>query len=264
MGARGNPDHKEGRTAMKLKGRILPLLATAALVGTAWGTSQVQASDHDDGTTDMKTQNTNLTDLYVFTEKSQNPSASDEDLIFIMNANPRALARQNYYFNTGARYEFHVTRVGDNDDVPSGKDDVVLRYEFGAPDASMKQKVTVTAVRDGQTMSAASTAGGQDIVTTPLDAAPTNNDIKLGEDGLTVFAGLREDPFFFDVEQYFRVRDAAAKGAAGSVTFRSPGVDFTAGYNVLSIVTRVPRKFLQGANSSATSFDVWETISVKK
>lgn len=249
---------------MKRKGLLLPLLATAAVVGAAFGTSMVQASDHDDGTTDMKTQNTNLTDLYVFTEKSQNPSASAEDLIFIMNSNPRSLARQNYYFNTGARYEFHVTRVASNDDVPTGKDDVTLRFEFGAPDAAMQQPITVTAIRDGQTVATTTTAGNQPIKTTPLDQTPVNNAITLGDGSMTVFAGLREDPFFFDVEQYFRVRDAAAKGKAGSVTFRQPGVDFTAGYNVLSIVARVPRAFLKGSTGDTKTFDVWETISVKR
>lgn len=245
------------------RNKILALALGAALTGTAIGAGYVIASDHDDGTTDMKTQNTNLTDLYVFTEKSQNPNAADNNLIFIMNSNPRSLARQHYYFNQNARYEFHVTRVGNNDDVPTGQDDVTLRFEFGAPDMNKRQNLTITAIRDGQTISSTTTTGSQPIMTTALDAAPANNEVSLGGQNLTVFAGLREDPFFFDVEQYFRVRDAAAKGAAGSVLFRNPGVDFTAGYNVLSIVARVPRAFLQGSGAS-TSFDVWETISVKQ
>ncbi len=79
---------------------------------------------------------------------------------------------------------------------------------------------------------------------------------------LTVFAGLREDPFFFDVEQYFRVR-AGLLGLGPKVGFRKPGLDFAAGYGVNSIVVRVPRSFLQG-KTTVTTFDVWETISVKQ
>lgn len=77
-----------------------------------------------------------------------------------------------------------------------------------------------------------------------------------------MFAGLREDPFFFDVEQYFRVR-AGAAGTGPAVGFRSPttAVDFAKGYNVNAIAVRVPIKFLQGG-SQAKVFDVWETISV--
>lgn len=139
----------------------------------------------------------------------------------------------------------------------------MLRFEFDAPDANKRQNMTITALRDGQTFTSTSTTGSSSIQTTPLDISPTNNTVSLGGQNLTVFAGLREDTFFFDVEQYFRVRDAAAKGQAGSVLFRNPGVDFTAGYNVNSIVARIPRAFLQGSGGN-TSFDVWETISVEQ
>lgn len=246
---------------MKYKLKIA-LALSAAVIGSALGARFVIASDHDDGITAVKSQNTNLTDLYVFTEKSQNPAATGDNLIFIMNCNPRSTAGQQFHFNTNARYEFHVTRVGtaaNNDDAPTGKDDVTLRFEFSTPDTANKQNVTVTALRDGQTLSASTMA-----VTTPINTAPTNTNLTLGGDTLTVFAGLREDPFFFDVDQFFKVRDAAAAGKAGSVLYRNPGVDFTAGFNVLSIVARVPRTFLQGTGSSPTTFDVWETISVKK
>lgn len=248
-----------------MKKTLLALIMGGLLAGLGLGSGQVTASDHDDGTTDTKTQNTNLTDLYVFTETSQNSSANDGDLIFIMNTNPRSLPRQSYFFNTSARYQFNVTRIDDNDDVPTGKVDAVLRFEFAAPDTNNQQKVTITAIRDGRSKSTTTTTGSASVMTTPLDDAPINNEIELDGETLTVFAGLREDPFFFDVERYFQVRDSAAQGNLGSIGFRAAGegVDFTAGYNVLSIVVRVPRTFLQ-SNNDETSFDVWETITVKK
>lgn len=236
----------------------LAIAVGAAVLGTAVATSFVIASDHDDGTSDMKTMNTNLTDLYVFNEKDQNPSVSSDDLIFIMNSNPRSVAGQQYFFNDKARYEFHVTRVSSNDDIPTGKEDVLMRFEFSPPDANNRQNITVTAIKDGITARSTTSA-----MTTPLGTAPLNNAVPLADSNLTVFAGLREDPFFFDVDQFLKVRQAAAEGHAGSVTFRNPGVDFTAGFNVLSIVARVPREFLKGT-TSAHSFDVWETISVRK
>jgi hypothetical protein len=86
----------------------------------------VVASDHDDGEVDTKGRNVNLTDLYVFREQDQNPTAGKDDLIFIMNTNPRSLARQQYYFSTNALYEFKITRVAHKDAVPTGKEDVIL------------------------------------------------------------------------------------------------------------------------------------------
>ena len=52
-------------------------------------------------------------DLFVFREGDQTGVAADNDnLIFIMNTNDRSLARQQYYFNTNARYEFLVDESG--------------------------------------------------------------------------------------------------------------------------------------------------------
>ncbi len=238
--------------------RLLGVALGFALVTSVFAVS-IRASDHDDGEVDTKGRNLNLTDLFVFREKDQNASAQESDLVFIMNTNPRSLARQQYYFSTRARYEFNVSRVTNNDATPTGKPDVVLRFEFKAPDANKQQEFTLTAIRPDGT----STATGR---TTPLNpdpnAAPTVNQVSLGGSSLAVFAGLREDPFFFDVEQFFRVR-AGARGIGPAVGFRDPStaVDFTKGYNVNAIAVRVPIQFLKGS-TSATTFDVWETISV--
>lgn len=225
-------------------------------IGGFGGSFLLRASDHDDGEVDTKGRNLNLTDLYVFREKDQNPNAADGDLIFIMNSNPRSLARQQYYFSSSARYEFKVTRIANNDAAATGQSNVVLRFEFSPPNNRGQQNITFTAIRNG------ATATAQNLRTTPLNTAPIVNQLTLGGSTLSVFAGLREDPFFFDVEQFFRVR-AGLAGLGPKVGFRSPGLDFTSGYNVNSIVVRVPRQFLQ-AGTPATTFDVWQTISARR
>lgn len=253
---------------MRLKerlGRLAPrlgLLAVAtalatALVGPGW----VGASDHDDGETNIKSRNSSLTDLYVFREGDQTLNPADNDnLILIMNTNPRSLPRQQYYFNNNARYEFYASRVTDVGVRPTGSPDVVLRFEFGQPNDDNQQAITVSAIMDGQSQSTGSTTGGTTIFTTPLGAsggpaAPVNNTISLFGQELTVFAGLREDPFFFDVRRYFEIR----AGAAGA--WNNPGFDFAAGYNVNAIAVRAPIDFLNG-DSTVTAFDFWQTISV--
>ncbi len=213
------------------------------------------ASDHDDGELEVKGRNLNLTDLYVFREGDQNPRAQKDDLVLIMNTNPRSLARQQYFFSTKARYEFQVARVDDNNSTPTGEADVTLRFEFGAPNKNQEQSIKITAIRDGETFETRA-------MTTPLNAKANVKEVSMDDSRFAVFAGLREDPFFFDVEQFFRVR-AGALGKGEAVGFRDPNqaVDFAAGYNVNSIAIRVPIEFLQG-KSQANTFDVWETISI--
>ena len=229
----------------------------------------LRASDHDDGVADNKTQALNLTDLFVFREDNQTGNSADKgNLVLIMNTSPRSLPEQQYYFSQNASYQFHLTRVtADNKNTsPTGKSDIVLSFMFGAQDASNRQPVTITATRDGQTVSATTTAEGAPILTTDVQSSManelTNSTITLDGENLTVFAGMREDPFFFDVQQFFKVR-AGAAGLGPKVGFLPPSEaeDFTKGYNVNTIVVRVPISFLQ-TDAAEPVFDVWETVFV--
>jgi Domain of unknown function (DUF4331) len=228
----------------------------ALLVATGLPKALV-ASDHDDGEVDTKGRSLNLTDLYVYREKDQNPNAKDGDLILTMNTNPRSVARQQYFFSTNARYEFKLTRVGDKEAAPTGQEDITLRFEFSAPNNRNQQQIKFTAIKDGKEISA------RNLYTTPLNEKPVIN--RLGSDNakIAVFAGLREDPFFFDVEQFFRVR-AGALGTGPGVGFRpnNQAIDFAKGYNVNTITARIPQEFLSGKNG-AKIYDVWETISLR-
>jgi hypothetical protein len=255
---------------MKQRYLAAALVAACALGGLGIGAHGVKASDHDDGSQGTAQKNHGLTDLYVFREKDQNPSATGDDLIFIMNTNPRSEGGKQYYFATDARYEFHVSAVANNAAAPTAKDDVILRFEFGEPDAASKQQaIAFNVIKGGDSNPTTPTSTGTDgktMVTTPLGAEPISNTVKIVDKPVTIFAGMREDPFFFDVDRFLEVRASAAARAGGDtskpqVTFRNPGVDFTAGLNVNAIVARVPKSLLPG---SGPTYDVWQTISVKK
>lgn len=62
--------------------------------------------------------------------------------------------------------------------------------------------------------------------------------ISTSQDGLTFFAGPRDDPFFFDFARYSEI----IAGNAGA--FNNPGADTFAGTNVLSIVVEVPKDLI--------------------
>ena len=180
------------------------------------GTSQ--ASDHDDGETDLKSRSLNLTDVYVFREDKEIGGGSAAHLVFLINSNPRSLPQQQYYFSTSARYELHIGRVGTSKDVPAVTDsDVTIRFEFGAPSASGIQAMSMTTIIDGVSSTYTSKDGGGAINTTPLSGAgaPVVSDVTVGGRVFKVFAGLRRDPFFFDVTAFFRFRLAAA-GTGGN------------------------------------------------
>lgn len=207
-----------------------------------------------------------LTDLYIFREIDQNPAAQSDDLILVMNTNPRSLARVQYFFSTEARYEFRLSRAANVNAVPKTTPDVTFRLTFSAPTGSPRRQLITLSLIDanGQTTTINRTTSGRPIATTSLAAAgsPTMNQLNVRGSAVTLFAGLREDPFFFDVEQFFRVR-AGALGRGPAVGFRDPSsaLDFATGYNVNTVVMRVPRRLLQG-NTQATTFDAWLSLLI--
>ena len=239
------------------KSLIIGGVSIAALLSAVVLPQYLIASDHDDGEYDGKGRNLNLTDLYAFREKDQNQGAADGDLVLIMNSNPRSIARQQYFFSTNARYEFKLTRVANKDATPTGEEDVTLRFEFAPPNNRNQQQIRFTVIKDGKETSATN------LRTTPINERPAINQLAADGSKLAVFAGLREDPFVFDVEQFFRVR-AGALGIGPAVGFRpdNQAVDSFKGFNVNTIAVRVPQKFLQG-NTGATTYDIWETISLR-
>lgn len=241
-----------------LRSLLIGSVACAAILGGV-GIWSAQASDHDDGENDNKARSLNITDLYVFREDWQTGNAADNaNLIVILNVNPRSVARQQYFFSSNARYELHFSRVADTNVAPTGLDDVVLRYEFAEPDTNDRQAITATWLEAGVETIATGTAVTTNLADSTADTALTVNDLAVGANTINVFAGHREDPFFFDVEAFFEMR---ATGTAAAIRTSSEAVDFTAGYNVNAIVTRIPISALSGAGA-ATSFDVWATVSL--
>lgn len=244
---------------MRLRSGLVGVIAIGA-IASGLGVWSAQASDHDDGENDNKVRALNLTDVYAFREDWQTgTTASAGNLIVIVNVNPRSMPSTPYYFSTNARYELHFGRVAaaNVDLAPTGVEDVILRYEFGA-ESGGTQPITATWIEGGNETVATGTATTTSLANSTNDTALTQNTLTVNGQTLTVFAGLREDPFFFDVESFFRMR--GGEGAA-AIRTTSEAVDFTAGYNVNAIVTRIPIAALAGAGA-ADKFDVWATVSL--
>jgi hypothetical protein len=88
--------------------------------------------------------------------------------------------------------------------------------------------------------------------------------------GLRVFAGPRDDPFFIDLEQFFRIipdrrpsTGPLSVQPAPASSFRAAGdaVDFVRGINDLAIVVELPVAMLSADGVHPGRFGVWGTTS---
>jgi hypothetical protein len=174
-----------------------------------------------------------ITDIYAF----QSP-ADNSKMVFVMNVqglmSPAVTSAANFPGNV--LYEINIDNTGDNVEdlviqalVQNGK----LRVYGPVVPASAGTSSTVRT--NGTVTEASVTSYGS---SSPL--VGNNNGIKI-------FAGPRDDPFFFDLARFKEIIGGT------QTSFRSPGVDTFAGTNVLSIVIEVPKSLL----GTASTINVW-------
>jgi uncharacterized protein DUF4331 len=228
-------------------------LAAAALVAGA-GIGVARASDHQDNPLVELNPAMDMTDVYAF------PGSSPDRIALVMNSWAFITPSQasSTTFDPNLLYQFKIDNTGD------AKEDRVIQVSFKGTGASQTVEVRgplvppVVGAMNNQLSSSA-----------PVVSGPINQTLGTAS-GVQVFAGVREDPFFIDLEQFFRIVPdrkpstgalSALPDAASASSFRSTStaVDFVKGFNVLSIVIEVPVSQLTTGGSP--KIGLWGTIS---
>jgi hypothetical protein len=212
-----------------MKKRKIFITVFVCLVVAAAGI--IYAADHIDAPA-VTNKPTDITDVYVF--RAQNP----DNMVFVANTqgllSPAATADAGFDENT--LIEFNIDNNGDN------VEDLVIQCI--AKNGKMKvygpamPKVTGTISYlniNKLSVQTDITKYGQEAISA------------TGDNGVKVFAGPRDDPFFFDLVRFRQV----IAGTASS--FNNPGSDTFAGTNVMGIVVEVPKSLL-GSNGT---INVW-------
>lgn len=211
---------------MKIKNLLLTaLVVLATAVGIVW------AADHIDAPAVTATAS-DITDYYAF----QSPENAD-NLVFVANLqgllDPAATASAK--FDEQVMVEFNIDNTGD------AVEDLVIQAVF------RDGKVQVygpAAPSESGLMSQVETDGGL----VEAEITQYNETAKIGSGkGMKVFAGPRDDPFFFDFAQYSEII------AGNATSFNEPGADTFAGTNVLSVVVEVPKSML----GNAAALNTW-------
>lgn len=213
---------------MKSK-KFLLVAAIAAAVVTG---GIIYAADHID-TPAVTGQSTDITDVYVF--RAQDPN----NLVFVANSQgltaPAASAALKFDENTVL--EFNIDKTGDN------VEDLVIQCKYNSATNTMQVYGPIAPSATG-TKSKLEGNITAEVAVTPYGGSAVTS---TSTSGIKLFAGPRDDPFFFDLNRYKAILAGTAPG------FNNPGTDTFAGTNVLSIVVEVP-KTLIGASGNIS---VW-------
>ena len=213
---------------MKRKKLLLTTLVGALLVTGGI----IYAADHIDPPA-VTNQPSDITDLYVFRGSDAN------NLVFVANSqgllSPTASAAAKFDENTVL--EFNIDKNGDN------IEDLVIQCKYDAASNKMQVYGPVAPSAAG-TKSKLEGSVTADVAVTPYGSAAVTG---TGSTGIKVFAGPRDDPFFFDLTRYKSILAGTASG------FANPGTDTFAGTNVMSVVVEVPKSLI-GATGT---INVW-------
>jgi hypothetical protein len=187
---------------------VLGLIAVAAVAALA--TIPAFSADHLDAPAVKKDGRIDINDIYVFHPGSpQNLSRT----VLAMTVNPAAGVLSGTTFHPGANYEFLIDKDGD------AKAEGTVRVQFEAPSGGQQRyQVHVIRGNDGNI----------------VFRGATNQVVE--SNGVTAYAGTRDDPFFFDLANF---NNGATFCGAGL-----PVNDFFLGLNVSAIVIELPTSML--------------------
>jgi Domain of unknown function (DUF4331) len=259
-----------GRRHVALAGMVLVGAAIALLVlRLGPGPSPANAASHREAPLIANDPPADITDFFMF--RSTQPGQGDKvDLIMDVIPGEEPSSGPNYYnFDPSVAYTFHVDndKDGKADDVKfefrftseiRGAVNALglpLSYVGGVPPATgnvippittldspglgLRQHYTITMVKNGhRTVVSPMT----DKIAVPSNVGPRtmpNYDALAAQgmydlgNGIRVFAGQRDDPFFIDLGAAF-----------DTLNLRSPATDMLSGFNVNTIALEVPASLL--------------------
>ena len=237
-----------------MRSPITPLASRAGLAAIAGMAMVVGASpllanaaDHLDAPAAKADHRVDITDVYAF-----KAGAGHTTLVLNVDGLMTPADSKVAAFRPGALYEIKIDRNQD------GTADLAYRVRFSPAttnaDGTKTQKYVVR--RETGAMAARNVWSGKKVAegrTTPYQHGVRTAHVKHGG---SVFAGTRDDPFFFDLPGFIEFKNQLLGGSTnlGTLLGGFTAADTFAGTNVLSIAIRLPNARLGGSGNSIGVF----------
>ena len=230
--------------ALAIRSFGVPIAVALTLLALVVGSAalRVGAADHLDAPTVSTDGRIDINDVYVF--EGQNTG----NTVLAMTIDPAAGLLSPTSFRPGALYEFKVSTDGDA--IP----DVAYRIKFGGITGNGTQPMTVHRAAGS---AAAEGAGGP-----AIGNGSSYQTVALAGGG-QIWAGLRDDPFFFDLDAFKEFKTALLGGSLSGLASFCDGntVNFFDGFNGMAMVLEVPDSAFKPGTAQPT-IKVWGTVSI--
>jgi hypothetical protein len=198
-----------------------------------------EAADHGDAPLTAHDLGADLNDIYMFRDPNDNSR-----LILIMTVHGFIVPGEasNFgIFDPAIRYRFELETSGDAR--PDGAIDVRFSPRVAVGGVPQPQTATVN-LPNGVVFNALATNSSN-----TADVAPTPVITSEPQTGVMFFAGLTDDPFFFDIPAFGRFNASIRAGTPNPGVF-SRARDTFAGYNTMAIALSIPISVVRGPGNS--------------
>jgi hypothetical protein len=195
-------------------------------LGLAIGALPAAAADHGDAPMASADRSTDIADVYAFLDPNDNQRVT---LIFNTGGFIVPGEAANFgYFDSALRYRLELETNGDA--VADRFIDVTFEKRRSAANESQMATITLPSGRRFRALTTASTTTSM-----PNDALITTD----SQTGVRFFAGLVDDPFFFDIPAFTEFVRSTRAGTPNRAILQR-GRDSFAGYNTISIAFSIP------------------------
>lgn len=232
----------------------LGLAVAIGIAGVIGARHLAHASDHQDTADVELNPSQDMTDFYAF------PGATNDRITLVLNSWPVITPAQanTVTFDPNLLYQIKVDNTGD------AVEDKVLQITFTGTGANQQVQVRgplVPSVKGAMQNEIASDA--------PVVMGAINTVLGTAS-GIQVYAGVRDDPFFIDLEQFFRIipdrrpsTGPLSPMPTPASSFRAQGsaVDFLRGINDMAIVVELPTRMLFADGKTPSKLGIWGTTS---
>lgn len=222
--------------------RYLPVALTAALVLGLNVAAPLKAADHGDAPNASNDQAGDIGDVYAFLDPNDNAQ-----VILIETVRGFITAGENANFG---HFDHRIGHVFELDITGDSQAELGIVITFSPQTArNTPQTATVSSLAlPSGTVTPLFTA--PTTISTTAATAPAQTVTTDTASSIQFFAGLADDPFFFDIPGFGRfVSSVLPPTSNPDPTQLSRGRDSFAGYNIMAIALRVPRSLLAGASS---------------
>ena len=231
---------------------ILPLAFVIAFVLASIPVPNGDAADHGDAPIASLDRGAEITDFYLFLDPNDN---SKVVMAFGVHGFIPPGENNNFSpFDPNVRYRFEIDTTGD------ARPELAINVTFSPRTSAGGSQMATITLPFGEIITAPTTVSSATSQTPPASVITTDP-----ATGVSFFAGLEDDPFFFDVPaelQYRASRVSSPPDGSGiNPGVFSRGRDTFAGYNVNQIVLSIPVAYFKlqptpdnpGANSIGVS-----------